>query len=114
LNAFAGEVTRVAREVGTEGKLGGQAVVRGVAGTWEGPTHPGDSMGRKPTRQGGKHPPVPPPAAPNPPPPQNTLAPPPPIPPPPESSPWTCWASPSSPRKPSRRSSARSTPSPGR
>ena len=32
LNAFAGEVTRVAREVGTEGKLGGQAVVRGVAG----------------------------------------------------------------------------------
>jgi HAMP domain-containing protein/CheY-like chemotaxis protein/signal transduction histidine kinase len=35
LNAFAGEVTRVAREVGTEGKLGGQAVVRGVAGTWK-------------------------------------------------------------------------------
>jgi HAMP domain-containing protein/CheY-like chemotaxis protein/signal transduction histidine kinase len=35
LNAFAGEVTRVAREVGTEGKLGGQAVVPGVAGTWE-------------------------------------------------------------------------------
>jgi len=34
LNAFAGEVTRVAREVGTEGKLGGQAQVRGVAGTW--------------------------------------------------------------------------------
>ena len=34
LNAFASEVTRVAREVGTEGKLGGQAVVRGVAGTW--------------------------------------------------------------------------------
>src|SRR5207253_2795069 len=34
LNAFAGEVTRVAREVGTEGKLGGQALVRGVAGTW--------------------------------------------------------------------------------
>src|SRR5437762_2857645 len=33
LNAFAGEVTRVAREVGTEGKLGGQANVRGVAGT---------------------------------------------------------------------------------
>src|SRR5262249_5964035 len=32
LNAFAGEVTRVAREVGTEGKLGGQAMVRGVAG----------------------------------------------------------------------------------
>ncbi len=35
LNAFAGEVTRVAREVGTEGKLGGQAQVRGVAGTWK-------------------------------------------------------------------------------
>src|SRR5207245_1378005 len=35
LNAFAGEVTRVAREVGTEGKLGGQANVRGVAGTWK-------------------------------------------------------------------------------
>src|SRR4051812_31202493 len=35
LNAFAGEVTRVAREVGTDGKLGGQAVVRGVAGTWK-------------------------------------------------------------------------------
>jgi HAMP domain-containing protein/CheY-like chemotaxis protein/signal transduction histidine kinase len=35
LNAFAGEVTRVAREVGTEGKLGGQAQVMGVAGTWK-------------------------------------------------------------------------------
>jgi HAMP domain-containing protein/signal transduction histidine kinase/DNA-binding response OmpR family regulator len=35
LNAFAGEVTRVAREVGTEGKLGGQAAVEGVAGTWK-------------------------------------------------------------------------------
>ncbi|HXS48710.1 MAG TPA: HAMP domain-containing protein [Sphingomicrobium sp.] len=35
LNAFAGEVTRVAREVGTEGKLGGQARVEGVAGTWK-------------------------------------------------------------------------------
>jgi CheY-like chemotaxis protein/HAMP domain-containing protein len=35
LNAFAGEVTRVAREVGTEGKLGGQAAVPGVAGTWK-------------------------------------------------------------------------------
>ncbi|WP_131195731.1 HAMP domain-containing protein [Lichenihabitans psoromatis] len=35
LNAFAGEVTRVAREVGTEGKLGGQATVPGVAGTWK-------------------------------------------------------------------------------
>ncbi len=35
LNAFAGEVTRVAREVGSEGKLGGQADVKGVAGTWK-------------------------------------------------------------------------------
>uniref|UniRef100_B0T737 histidine kinase n=1 Tax=Caulobacter sp. (strain K31) TaxID=366602 RepID=B0T737_CAUSK len=35
LNSFASEVTRVAREVGTEGKLGGQANVRGVAGTWK-------------------------------------------------------------------------------
>jgi HAMP domain-containing protein/CheY-like chemotaxis protein/signal transduction histidine kinase len=35
LNAFAGEVTRVARDVGTEGKLGGQALVPGVAGTWK-------------------------------------------------------------------------------
>src|SRR5690606_18140163 len=35
LNSFASEVTRVAREVGTEGKLGGQAKVSGVAGTWK-------------------------------------------------------------------------------
>src|SRR6185503_17554414 len=35
LNAFAAEVTRVAREVGTEGKLGGQALVPGVAGVWK-------------------------------------------------------------------------------
>src|SRR5205823_14106323 len=35
LRSFASEVTRVAREVGTEGKLGGQADVRGVAGTWK-------------------------------------------------------------------------------
>jgi len=35
LNAFAGEVTRVAREVGTEGRLGGQAEVKGVAGIWK-------------------------------------------------------------------------------
>jgi signal transduction histidine kinase/DNA-binding response OmpR family regulator/HAMP domain-containing protein len=35
LNSFAGEVTRVAREVGTEGKLGGQAQVRGVGGVWK-------------------------------------------------------------------------------
>jgi methyl-accepting chemotaxis protein len=35
LNSFASEVTRVAREVGTEGQLGGQAQVRGVAGVWK-------------------------------------------------------------------------------
>ena len=35
LRSFASEVTRVAREVGTEGKLGGQADVQGVAGTWK-------------------------------------------------------------------------------
>src|SRR5207244_3745599 len=35
LGSFASEVTRVAREVGTDGKLGGQAQVRGVAGTWK-------------------------------------------------------------------------------
>src|SRR5437660_10431468 len=35
LSAFADEVTRVAREVGTEGNLGGQATVRGVSGTWK-------------------------------------------------------------------------------
>src|SRR4051794_36358541 len=35
LNSFAAEVTRVAKEVGTEGKLGGQAEVKGVAGTWK-------------------------------------------------------------------------------
>src|SRR5439155_859669 len=35
LNGFASEVTRVAREVGTEGKLGGQAKVQGVGGVWK-------------------------------------------------------------------------------
>src|SRR6266700_73351 len=35
LSAFAGEVTRVTRDVGTQGKLGGQAIVQGVSGTWE-------------------------------------------------------------------------------
>src|SRR5271163_3012368 len=44
LNAFAGEVTRVAREVGTEGKLGGQADVKGVAGTWKDLTDSVNSM----------------------------------------------------------------------
>src|SRR5204863_1997606 len=35
LNSFGSEVTRVAREVGTEGELGGQAIVKGVGGTWK-------------------------------------------------------------------------------
>src|SRR5580704_7677108 len=51
LNAFAGEVTRVAREVGTEGKLGGQAVVPGVAGTWKDLTDSVNSMASNLTGQ---------------------------------------------------------------
>ena len=51
LNAFAGEVTRVAREVGTEGKLGGQAQVRGVAGTWKDLTDNVNSMASNLTGQ---------------------------------------------------------------
>src|SRR5436189_1669571 len=44
LSAFADEVTRVAREVGTEGRLGGQAEVEGVSGTWRGLTENVNSM----------------------------------------------------------------------
>ena len=51
LNSFAGEVTRVAREVGTEGKLGGQAEVRGVAGTWKDLTDSVNSMASNLTAQ---------------------------------------------------------------
>jgi HAMP domain-containing protein/CheY-like chemotaxis protein len=51
LNAFAGEVTRVAREVGTEGKLGGQALGRGVAGTWKDLTDSVNSMASNLTGQ---------------------------------------------------------------
>ncbi len=51
LNAFAGEVTRVAREVGTEGKLGGQAMVPGVAGTWKDLTDNVNSMAGNLTAQ---------------------------------------------------------------
>src|SRR5207244_1755471 len=51
LNAFAGEVSRVAREVGTEGKLGGQAVVQGVAGTWKDMTDNVNSMANNLTGQ---------------------------------------------------------------
>src|SRR6202041_803812 len=51
LNAFASEVTRVAREVGTEGKLGGQAQVSGVAGTWKDLTDNVNSMANNLTGQ---------------------------------------------------------------
>ncbi|HYW64355.1 MAG TPA: HAMP domain-containing protein, partial [Bradyrhizobium sp.] len=51
LNAFASEVTRVAREVGTEGKLGGQAAVPGVAGTWKDLTDSVNSMAGNLTSQ---------------------------------------------------------------
>src|ERR1700683_3235867 len=51
LNAFAGEVTRVAREVGTEGKLGGQADVKGVGGTWKDLTDSVNSMAGNLTAQ---------------------------------------------------------------
>jgi HAMP domain-containing protein/signal transduction histidine kinase/CheY-like chemotaxis protein len=51
LNSFAGEVTRVAREVGTEGKLGGQAHVEGVAGTWKDLTDNVNSMAQNLTGQ---------------------------------------------------------------
>ena len=44
LNGFSSEVTRVAREVGTEGALGGQAAVPGVAGTWKDLTDSVNSM----------------------------------------------------------------------
>ena len=51
LNAFASEVSRVAREVGTEGKLGGQADVRGVGGTWKDLTDNVNSMANNLTSQ---------------------------------------------------------------
>jgi HAMP domain-containing protein/signal transduction histidine kinase/DNA-binding response OmpR family regulator len=51
LNSFASEVTRVAREVGTEGKLGGQAVVKGVGGTWKDLTDSVNFMANNLTRQ---------------------------------------------------------------
>ncbi|MDP3575697.1 MAG: HAMP domain-containing protein, partial [Archangium sp.] len=51
LSSFASEVTRVAREVGTEGKLGGQAVVKGVGGTWKDLTDNVNSMASNLTTQ---------------------------------------------------------------
>ena len=55
LNSFASEVTRVAREVGTEGKLGGQAQVEGVGGTWKDLTDNVNIDGREPDRPGPQH-----------------------------------------------------------
>ena len=51
LRSFASEVTRVAREVGTEGKLGGKAEVPGVAGTWKDLTDNVNSMASNLTEQ---------------------------------------------------------------
>ncbi len=55
LNSFASEVTRVAREVGTEGKLGGQAQVQGVGGTWKDLTDSVNSMAGNLTGAGPQH-----------------------------------------------------------
>jgi HAMP domain-containing protein len=55
LNAFASEVTRVAREVGTEGKLGGQAQVPGVGRHMEGPDRQRQLHGEQPDRPGAQH-----------------------------------------------------------
>src|SRR2546425_11459914 len=51
LSSFAAEVTRVAKEVGTEGKLGGQAQVEGVSGTWRGLTENVNFMAANLTEQ---------------------------------------------------------------
>ena len=55
LRSFAAEVTRVAREVGTEGNLGGQAEVEGVSGTWRGPDRERQRHGQQPDRPGPQH-----------------------------------------------------------
>ena len=55
LNGFSSEVTRVAREVGTEGKLGGQAAVPGVAGTWKDLTDSVNFDGLQPHRPGSQY-----------------------------------------------------------
>ena len=54
LRSFAAEVTRVAREVGTDGRLGGQAVVPGVAGTWKDLTD-NVNLDGQPDRAGAQH-----------------------------------------------------------
>ena len=55
LRSFASEVTRVAREVGTEGRLGGQAVVPGAGGTWKDLTDSRQRDGLEPDRAGPQH-----------------------------------------------------------
>jgi HAMP domain-containing protein len=55
LSSFAAEVTRVAREVGTEGKLGGQAQVKRVAGTWKDLTDSVNFMAVEPHLAGAEH-----------------------------------------------------------
>ena len=55
LSSFASEVTRVAREVGTEGSLGGQADVQGVAGTWKDLTDSVNYMAGEPDGPGAQH-----------------------------------------------------------
>ena len=55
LRSFASEVTRVAREVGTDGRLGGQAVVPGVAGTWKDLTDSVNAMATNLTAPGAQH-----------------------------------------------------------
>ena len=55
LSRFAAEVTRVAKEVGTEGKLGGQAQVEGVSGTWRGPDREREHAREQPHRPGAEH-----------------------------------------------------------
>ncbi len=55
LRSFAAEVTRVAREVGTDGKLGGQAIVPGVAGTWNDLTDNGNAMASNRTAQASQY-----------------------------------------------------------
>ena len=55
LRSFGSEVTRVAREVGTEGKLGGQAQVEGVSGTWKDLTDSVNFMASQPHLAGAEH-----------------------------------------------------------
>ena len=55
LSSFAAEVTRVAKDVGTEGKLGGQAEVVGVSGTWKDLTENVNTHGEQPHRPGAEH-----------------------------------------------------------